>query len=352
MNYHIALKRAIDLKSIEKESQAGQKTRFDIGMLGQRLGATFDAPKSHPVLPQDKLRSKIAVDPELWAFARFLASQLGRDDLIFCPGEDIGIPVATLCGAKQDRPKIAAFFHNIDRPRGRIALKLFRLAERIDLFIVNCRSELNFLRRYLNLPDSRVRFIWHPIDCNFFTPGSPSPNKTRPVIASVGLEKRDYRLLATATEKLDVDVKVAGFSQFFSRVARNFPKTMPANMSNRFYQLSEIVQLYRDADVVAICLEQNPCSYGVTTLLEAMACRRPIVATRTEGLADYFSDADAIITVEPGDTMGLQQAILHLLNNPEEAEARAQRAYQLVRERHNLEKFVEVLAQSLESLVL
>ena len=352
MKYHISLKAATDLQSIEQETQASKIPQFDIGMLGQRLGATFDAPKSNPVLPQDKLRSKIAGDPEIWAFARVLASQLGQDDLIFCPGEDIGIPVATLCGDKQERPKIAVFFHNIDRPRGRIALKLFRLAERIDLFIVNCSSQLNFLRRYLNLPDSRIRLIWQPIDCNFFTPGFPSPNKTRSLIASVGLEKRDYGLLAAATKDLDVDVKISGFSKFASVTAKAFPKILPTNMSCRFYEWSEFLQLYRDADVVVVSVRENLYAAGATALLEAMACGRPIVATRTEGLVDYLLDEDAIITVEPGDTIGLQQAILHLLNNPEEAEARAQRAYQLVRERYSLENYVEMLAQYLESVVV
>ncbi|MBE9166914.1 glycosyltransferase family 4 protein [Pleurocapsales cyanobacterium LEGE 06147] len=348
MRYHIPLKKLIDLESISRETQIHQRPRFDIEMLRQRLGATFKMPESYPVSSLDKLRSKIAGDPKSWSFASVLASQLGRDDLIFCTGEDIGIPVATLCGAKQDRPKIAVFFHNIDRPRGRVALKLFHLAERIDLFIVNSRPQLNFLRRYLNLPDSRVLFFWHPIDCNFFSPGSPSPNKTRPVIASVGLEKRDYRLLAAATENLDVDVKISGFSSFTSVIKQAFPKKIPANMSRRFYKWSELVQLYRDADVVAISVRKNIYAAGATALLEAMACRRPIVAIRTEGLADYLSDA--IITVEPGDNLGLQEAILHLLNNPKEAEARAQKAYQLVLKRHKIEQYVEKLAQSLESL--
>lgn len=350
MRYHIPIKNLVDLERINRKTQINQGPRFDIRMLGERLGATFNKPEPYPILPQDKLRSKITGDPESWAFARVLASQLGRDDVIFCTGEDIGIPVATLCGVKQDRPKIAVLFHNIDRFRGRAALKLFNLAERIDLFIVVSRPQLNFLRHYLNLPDSRVRFIWDSTDCNFFTPGFPSSNKTRPVIASVGLEKRDYRLLAAATEQLDVDVKISGFSSFTSVIDQAFPKTMPANMSRRFYEWSELVQLYRDADVVVVSVRNNRYAAGVNALLEAMACRRPIVATRTEGLVDYLSDSDAIITVEPGDIMGLQQAILHLLNNPEEAEARAQRAYEIVRKRHNLEKFVEVLAQWLELL--
>jgi glycosyltransferase involved in cell wall biosynthesis len=351
LRYHIPLKNLVELERINRETAINQRPRFDIEMLGQRLGATFDQSQFYSVLLLDKLRSKIVGYPESWALARVLASQLGREDVIFCTGEDQGIPIATLCGTKQEQPKIAVHFHNINRPRGRMALKLFRVAERINLFITHSQAQLNFLRCYLNLPEDRVRFFWHPIDYNFFTPGLPTPNKIRPVIVSVGLEMRDYRLLAAATEKLDVDVKVAGFSQFYAaKMARNFPKTIPDNMFNRSYQLSEIVQLYRDADVVVICLKPSFCSAGVNVLLEAMACRRPIVATRTQGLADYLSDEDAVVTVEPGDPKGLQQAILQLLRNPEEAEARAQRAYEIIRERHSLEKFIEVLAQSLETL--
>lgn len=173
LNYYILRNEEIDLKSIEKESQAGQKPRFDLGLLCQRLGANFEVPKCFSISLQDKLRSKIAGAPEIWAWARVLASQLGPDDLIFCNAEDLGIPLATLCGAKQDRPKIAVLFHNIVRPRGRVALKLFRLVERIDLFIVHSRPQLNFLRSYLNVPDSRVLFLWYSIDGNFLRQASP-----------------------------------------------------------------------------------------------------------------------------------------------------------------------------------
>ena len=350
MKHHIVFNKAKDLNSLEKESQASQEPRFDLAVLGHRLGASFDMPKSPSVILQDKLRSKIICDPQSWAFARTLVDRVSQDDVVFCPGEDIGIPVATLCGAKQERPKIAVLFHNINRLRGRVALKFFRLAERIDLFIVHSRSELNFLRHHLNLPDSQVRFLKYSIDGNFFTPGTPSPDKTRPVIISIGLEQRDYGLLAMATQDLDVEVKISGFSKFASVTEKAFPKIMPDNMSCRFYEWSELVQLYRDADVVVVSLRENHYAAGVTSLLEAMACRRPVIATRTQGLADYLLDEDAIITVEPGDNLGLQKAILHLLNNPKEAEARAQRGYQIFLEQYNMNNFVEELSQLLESL--
>ena len=195
-----------------------------------------------------------------------------------------------------------------------------------------------------------VLFWWYSVDSNYFTPGFASSNKTKPIIASIGLEQRDYRLLAAAIKELDVDVKVAGFSQFQSRVAKSFPKVMPNNMTNRKYRCSELIELYHDADVIVIPLQENYGAAGVTVLLEAMSCKKPIVCVRTTGLADYLTDEKIIMTTQPGDVAGLQKAIVYLLNNPEEAKLRGQRAYDLVWQRHNMENQIAILTQFIRTL--
>jgi glycosyltransferase involved in cell wall biosynthesis len=350
VNYHLALGRPTDLESIARDAITGKCPRQVMWALSQRLGATVHQPGAEPVLPLDRIRSKIAGRPEHWALARTLSEQLTSDDLIYCTGEDVGIPVAALCGAKPNRPKIAVTMHEIDRPRGRVALKLFRLAHRIDLFLPVAPPNFDFLRRYLRLPETRIRRLPEQTDTTFFTPGPPSPDKRRPVIASAGLEKRDYRTLAEATQDLEVDVKISGFSADTRPNSRAFPKTMPANMSRRFYSWPELVQLYRDADVVAVSLTDSKCCAGITTLLEAMACRRPVVVTRTQGLADYLATPGTVTTVNPGDPAGLRQAIVNLLNNPQEAQAQAQRGYELVIKLHNSEQYVEALTAQLALL--
>lgn len=55
--------------------------------------------------------------------------------------------------------------------------------------------------------------------------------------------------------------------------------------------------------------------------MEAMACRRPVIITRTPGLASRLIDAGVVTGVMPGDAAEMQQAILELLNHPERAEA-------------------------------
>ncbi|BAZ23818.1 putative glycosyl transferase [Kalymmatonema gypsitolerans NIES-4073] len=350
MRHHIALHRPIDIDGITEDAKAHKCPQHLMWMLRQRLKATVHEPKLNSSSPLDKIRSKIAGQPEYWELARNLSSQLGENDVIFCLSEAAGIEIATVCGAKKNRPKIAVFFHNIIRPRGRLALKLFGLADKIDLFFACSGSQVNFLRSYLNLSESRVSFVWASIDTHFFTPGPTSSDKLRPVIVSVGLEKRDYQTLAKATADLDVDVKISGFSQDASVLARTFPKQMPNNMSRRFYEWPDLVQLYRDADVVVISLIQSQCGAGLQALMEAMACRRPVIVTRTDGLIDYLLHPGSVTTINPGDADELRQAIIHLLNHPQEAEKQAQIGYEVALKLYNNEQFVEVIATKLESL--
>ena len=350
MKYHLALGRKIDLDGIDRDAKLGKCPRHVLGALRDRLNATVHAPDGEVISWSDKLRSKISPKPEHWAAARKLSEQVSSDDVIFCNGENIGIPVAAVCGRLPNRPKIFVHFHNIDRPRGRIALKLFGLADKIDVFMACASPQTDFLRSYLALPESRILVHLDQTDTKFFTPGPASGEKKRQTVVSVGLEKRDYRLLAAATADLDVDVKISGFSQDAKALSRAFPDTMPENMSRKFYEWPDLLQLYRDADVIAVCLADNKHAAGVQSLLEAMACKRPVVITRTQGMVDYLATPDIAKVVDVGDATGLREAIVHLLKNPHEAESQAQGGYEMVVNQHSSEPYVDFLAQKLLSL--
>lgn len=350
MRYHLALGRKIDLDGIDRNAREGKCPRHVLRAIRDCLPAEVHAPDGEDILWSDNLRSKISSLPQHWALARKLSDRVSSEDVIFCTGEDIGIPVATLCGAKRDRPKIAVYFHNIDRLRGRAALKLFGLANKIDLFMACSSPQTNFLSGYLNIPESKILLLLEQTDTQFFTPGPVSPEKQRKTVVSVGLEKRDYRLLAAATADLDVDVKISGFSKDAKALAQAFPETMPANMSRQFYEWPDLVQLYRDADVVAVCLVENKYAAGVQGLVEAMACKRPVAITRTQGMVDYLVQPDIAKVVNVGDAAGLREAIVHLLNNPQAAESQAQKGYEMVMKHHNSEGYVDVLVDRLRSL--
>lgn len=350
MNYHLALSRHIDFDKFEQEAQLGQCPRHIMVNIKKRLNAKVHSPNHYKISFVDKLLSKISSRPEHWALARKIAEEVGENDVIFCTGEDIGVPVAVMCAKKPSRAKVVVYFHNIDRIRGKLSLKLFGLAKKIDVFMACTSYQTKFLADYLNLPESKLFLLLDQTDTQFFNPGKLSDDKKRPTLVSVGLEKRDYRSLAKATFDLDVDVKISGFSNDASALKKTFPDVMPENMSRKFYEWPDLVQLYRDADIVVVSLVDNKYAAGVQVMMEAMACKRPVIISNTQGMVDYLRQSNALKVVEVGDVDGLRQAIVELLSDSKKAEAQAEAGYKVIQEQHSSELYEELLIKRLTSL--
>jgi len=193
LKYHLALGRKIDLDGIDRDAQLAKCPRHVLRALRDRLNATVHAPDGEAISLSDKLQGKISSKPEHWAAADKLCEQVSSGDVIFCTGEDIGISVAAVCGESSvkrsypvgNRPKIAVYFHDITRLRHRVFLKLFGLADKIDLFTVNARPQTDFLRSYLGIPESRILVLLEQTDTQFFTPGPVSGEKKWPTVVSV-----------------------------------------------------------------------------------------------------------------------------------------------------------------------
>ncbi|MGB6299323.1 MAG: glycosyltransferase family 4 protein [Rivularia sp. (in: cyanobacteria)] len=355
MNYHIALNLKKDIETIALQAKLGKNPAHVMWDMSEILKAKIHQPIDLEILPKDRKLAQIIGFPESWALARQLSEQLNRDDVIYCDGESIGIPIATLCKQKQNGAKVAVLFHNINRPKGCLALNLFKVQNSIDLFVTGTTSQRKFLRHYLNLPEYRIfQIASHPsTDISFFTPSLASPKlkKVRPLIASGGMEKRDYQTLANATQNLDIDVKVCAFSPNRTASKKTFPKVMPTNMYCGFYEWCDLVQLYRDADLVVLPLLNNNYQAGLSTLFEAMACRKPVIISRSPkaGIINKLIDSGIVTGVKTGDRIELKQAIEKLLNNPELARNQAQLGYEFVCKKHNHREYIKELSIKLIS---
>jgi glycosyltransferase involved in cell wall biosynthesis len=351
MALHLVLSPGIDLDEFRRQSEMGLGPRHSMAVLADRLDAIVHIP--HPERDQptalDGLRSRLIGSRETWAMARRLANQLGRDDVVFCQSETVGLPLVALLRKRSNRPKLYLFGHNLARRRCHVAARLFRLASRADALVVCCSAQAEFLREELTIPDSRIHILLEHVDNRFFSPGPASPDKERRLIVGVGLEKRDYRTLAQATQDLDVDVRISGFSRYAAVLAKSFPDSMPANMTRRFYSWPELVQLYRDADIVVAPLFPCPYAAGVTTLMEGMCCRRPVIVSRSPGLSDYLDPSDGISVVEPFDSNGWRQAIVQLLEHPEKSRDQADRGFRLGSERYDFDQAVNRFEKLLQS---
>ena len=93
--------------------------------------------------------------------------------------------------------------------------------------MVCCSTQAEFLRDKLKIPEPRIHLVLEHVDNRFFSPGPARPEKERRLIVGVGLEKRDYRTLAQASQDLDVDVRISGFSKYAALLAKSFPDERP-----------------------------------------------------------------------------------------------------------------------------
>ncbi|MGF1674244.1 MAG: glycosyltransferase family 4 protein [Rivularia sp. (in: cyanobacteria)] len=351
MTYHLALSSCFDLEDIKQDAQIGKCPNHIIFDIIRLLNAKIHQPNQDFLSPIDIVYEKIIGFKHHWSLARKLSSELTKNDVVFCIDETVGLPIAAFCGGRHRGPKVVVFIHNLNRLRGRFALKFFAIKKRIHLLMTANEEQADFLRDYLNLPENRVcLFPYQPTDTSFFKPKLCSPNKSRPLIVGGGLEQRDYRTLARATESLNVDVKISAVSPTKILTSRCFPKVLPANMSHGFYDWNSLVQLYCDADIVVITLYPNNFQAGLSTLFEALACRKPVIITRGSGIIQELIDIKAVWGVNPGDSQDLNQAINSLLKSPKQSEAMAEIGYQLVLKRYNHHVYVKALVERLRNI--
>jgi glycosyltransferase involved in cell wall biosynthesis len=86
-----------------------------------------------------------------------------------------------------------------------------------------------------------------------------------------------------------------------------------------------LARLYQAAEIVVVPSMYEP--FGLVAL-EAMACGRPVVASRTGGLAEVVADGSTGYLVPPGDYLSLAQRMAQLLLEPARAAAMGQAARQ------------------------
>lgn len=77
-----------------------------------------------------------------------------------------------------------------------------------------------------------------------------------------------------------------------------------------------------------------------TSVLDAMACRRAVVATRAGGIPEVVEDGRTGALVEPRQSRQLADAILRLLSDPALRTRMAEAGYARVRERFTVERMV------------
>ncbi len=222
--------------------------------------------------------------------------------------------------------------YNIHLPQAFIA---YRILEKLglvdaDLILVNSRAIAHELNTY-DLPLRRVEVVPNGVDLETFQPAGDWPADDGYVLfvgrlvaqkgvtflleaLSVVLQRcPDTRLIVVGDGELDL---------FLKRITRYLG--IPHRV--RFLDWTtgpDLVALYQRAKFVVVPSYYEP--FGIVAL-EAMACARPVIASRTGGLAEIVSDGVNGFLVEVGNHLQLAQRMVNLIQDGERRHAMGQAA--------------------------
>jgi glycosyltransferase involved in cell wall biosynthesis len=265
-------------------------------------------------------------------FACFARLRETRPDIVhihFCSRVDfwkhaICLSVSRSYGAKTifhlHGGEFEAFFGDMKPLQKALTRRVFGLAHRVIALSSYWKAFLTEL-----VPPDRIRILNNPIDCERLSPRPRSPDPNNPtllLLGRLGAEKGHYDVLKAlplvVTAHPLVKVLFAGgdddhgATENLKRLARE------SGLSRNIEFLGPVsfdpkVELLRTATMMILpsYAENMPLS-----VLEAMAVRMPVIATRVGSIPEVLDDGKAGLLIQAGDWQALAQCINRLLDDP------------------------------------
>ncbi len=282
------------------------------------------------------------------AHARAALGRLDGIDAVFSDGEHVGVPLALGMRVRNLRTPHLMLGHHLTTRAKRSVFRLLRPQSRISRVLVHSSRQLELATTELGIRRGQLDLLPYHADIDFWAPQATSEEA---LVLSVGREHRDFATLALACSGLEARVFVAAGSLFSPGARRHAPEAWPASVEVGFVDHLQLRELYARASVVAIPLVATDFQAGVTSILEAMAMAKPVVASATEGQCDVIEDGVTGVLVPPGNATALREVIARLLANPRERRRLGANAREAAVHSFSLDAYAYRLARHLEEVV-
>ncbi|MGC4042954.1 MAG: glycosyltransferase family 4 protein [Armatimonas sp.] len=270
-------------------------------------------------------------------------------DAIYVNAESLGVPLALLSRGDKYRPRLVCVGHRLLTGRKKLFFRVLKAHKNMDRLLVYASTQEAFATTALGIEPERVERIQFHADTRFFYP-LPEITPDKHQVCAVGREGRDYATLFTAMEGLtEFTLQLTSASPWSKSVDTSQQRSIPANVTcaKTPYSDEGLRELYARSACVAVPLYATDFQAGITTILEAMAMGRPVIATRTSGLSDVLWHEENCLTVAPGNVKGWQEAIQRLHADPVLAIRLGIRGRRWVEENATLDRWVARVAQGL-----
>lgn len=222
-------------------------------------------------------------------------------------------------------------------PESRLERALQRLVlRRADAVVALSHREAELLSRAFDVEPDRFVVVPNGLDLELYEPpvGERAGGPPRLLCVAQLVDYKGHRYLLEALARLP-DARLTLVAHRFDLRGELEARARELGVAERVeiegpLGTEELAERYRTCDVYA---QPSLAECFPVTVLEAMACGRPVVATDVGGVAEEVGEAG--IVVPSGDVAALAGAIERLLGDEDERRARGEAAARLARERYD-----------------
>jgi glycosyltransferase involved in cell wall biosynthesis len=281
-------------------------------------------------------------------FASILAcrSELNRADVVFSTVDTVGIPLALLARAGLVHPPIVyaaiGLPERLQQLRTAFARRRFLDAyRRLHSVVAYGWGEVEELRTWLGDGGPPVELVPFGVDTEYFRPDGAG--ELVDDVVSVGADlRRDFALFVELARRLPERSFRVVASADNARTLSNLPANVSLEVDVPFARVRECLL---GARVVALPVRENSYSGATTTLLQAMACAKAVVVSRTAAIASGYHLEDGVNCrlVPPGDLAALEHAVVDAFD----AQELGLRARETVERHHSWSRYTDSLTDLL-----
>jgi glycosyltransferase involved in cell wall biosynthesis len=290
------------------ENRAPRTEFYEVAQIGK--GELF--PKRHireiKFLPRS-IRHYLVLIQACWGFIK----ERKNYNAVYVTSEDTMFTLSFLLFFFKWNGVICGVVNIIKTTRRKVLIKLFLKKKNIIIISVSTYNTKIMLDE-LKLNPNNVIACKGWVDTKFFTRGE-FPTNAASYLFSCGTEQRNYQLLADCAKfsPWNFKVQATGFFAETNAVLASPPKNM--SVSGEKVSFRDLRDLYAAAAVVVVALYESSYAAGLTCVLEAMSCGKPVVATDTVGLEGLIEPGRSGLLVPTNDPKALAAAVDRLMSD-------------------------------------